>query len=84
MLDGWLNLAKFLTTSFGLPGSCAVAISAYLIYLLREERLSHNATRDKIDALNEKRLEQTILITKTFDDLKEALRAVSAILEKKG
>ncbi len=82
MLDGWLNLAKFLTTAFGLPGSLALGISGYLIYLLREERLAHMATRDKIDGINEKRIEQTIVITKTFDDLKESLRAMQAILDK--
>ena len=81
-MEGWLNLVKYLTSQFGLPGSLAVAIAGYLIYLLREERQSHLATRDKIDSINEKRIEQTILITKTFDDLKESLRAVSAILEK--
>ncbi len=81
-MEGWLNLAKFLTTSFGLPGSMALAIAGYLIYLLREERAAHLATRDKIDGINEKRIEQTIVITKTFDDLKESLRAMQAILDK--
>ncbi len=81
-MEGWLNLVKFLTSQFGLPGSMAVAMAGYLLYLLREERTNHLATRDKIDGINEKRIEQTVLITKTFEDLKESLRAVSAILEK--
>ena len=83
-MEGWLNLVKYLTSQFGLPGSLAVAIAGYLIYLLREERLSHNLTRDKIDGINEKRIEQTVVITKTFEDLKESLRALLAIIEKKG
>lgn len=82
-MDGWLNLIKYLTSQFGLPGSLAVAIAGYLIYLLREERLAHNTTRDKIDSINEKRIEQTITTVKTMDDLKESLRAVTAILDKK-
>ncbi len=81
-MEGWLNLVKFLTSQFGLPGSMAVAMAGYLLYLLREERTSHLATRDKIDGINEKRIEQTVLITKTFEDLKESLRAVAAILDK--
>jgi len=83
-VEGWLNLVKYLTSQFGLPGSLAVAIAGYLIYLLREERQAHNSTRDKIDSINEKRIEQTITTVKTMDDLKVALLAVSAILDKKG
>ncbi len=83
MLDGWLNLAKFLTTSFGLPGSLALGIAGYLIYQLREERAAHGLTRDKIDAINEKRIEQTITTVKIVDDLKVSLQAVTAILDKK-
>ena len=82
-MDGWLNLVKYLTSQFGLPGSLAVAIAGYLIYLLREERLAHNLTRDKIDSINEKRIEQTITTVKIVDDLKVSLQAVTAILDKK-
>ena len=81
-MEGWLNLVKFLTSQFGLPGSLAVAIAGYLIWLLREERQAHLATRDKSDGINEKRIEQTVIITRTFDDLKESLKAVTAILGK--
>lgn len=82
-MEGWLNLAKFLTQAFGLPGSLALAVAGYLIYLLREERAAHNSTRDKIDAINEKRIEQTITTVKVIDDLKVSLQAVTAILDKK-
>lgn len=82
-MDGWLNLVKFLTSQFGLPGSLAVALCGYLIYLLREERAAHAATRDKIDQINEKRIEMTSQFLLTIKDLKEALEAVSAIIGKK-
>ena len=81
-MEGWLNLAKFLTGAFGLPGSLALGLAGYLMYLLTEERKSHGATRDKVDAINEKRLEQTITTVKIVDSLQESLRAVTAILEK--
>ena len=81
-MEGWLNLAKFLTGAFGLPGSLALALAGYLMWLLKMERDAHSATRDKIDAINEKRIEQTVTTVKIVDSLQESLRAVSAILEK--
>jgi|KBSSwiStaDraftv2_1062776.scaffolds.fasta_scaffold1506986_3 hypothetical protein len=81
-MDGWLNLAKFLTSSFGLPGSLALAIAGYLVYLLREERAAHMATRDKIDTINEKRIEATAATVKIVSDLQDSLRAITAILGK--
>ena len=81
-MEGWLNLVKFLTSQFGLPGSMAVGLAAYLIYILKLERAAHDATRDKIDALNEKRIETTTSIVLTIRDLKESLDAVRAILGK--
>jgi len=83
-MEGWLNLAKYITSQFGLPGSLAICIAGYLIYLLREERLSHNLTRDKIDVINETRISQIITTVKVVENLNESLRAVTAILEKKG
>ena len=82
-MEGWLNLVKYLTSQFGLPGSLAVGIAGYLIYLLREERTAHNTTRDKIDVINEKRIEQTITTVKIVDDLKTSLQAVATFLDKK-
>jgi hypothetical protein len=81
-MDGWIKLVQFITQAFGLPGSIAVAIAGYVIYLLQQERASHLATRDKIDAINEKRIEATAATVKIVEDLKDSLRAVTAILEK--
>lgn len=82
MVDGWLNLVKFLTAQFGLPGSMAVGLCCYLIWLLREERLAHSATRDKIDQINEKRIEMSSTYLLAVRELKEALEAVTATLGK--
>jgi len=83
MIDGWLNLIKFVTSQFGLPGSLAVAIAGYLIWILKEERAAHAKTRDKIDEINEKRIEVARSTTLAIHELKEALDAVTAILGKK-
>ena len=84
MVDGWLNLVKFITSQFGLPGSLAVGIAGYLIWLLQKEREAHAQTRNKIDEINEKRIEFTKTTIQGLVDLKEALDAVTAILGKKG
>lgn len=83
MVDGYLKLIQWLTSQFGLPGSVAVALACYLIYLLREERAAHNKTRDKIDEINEKRIEFTKATVESIAALRDALQAVSAYLGKK-
>ena len=83
MIDGWLKLIQWLTTQFGLPGSMAVALAGYLIWLLKEERASHLRTRDKIDEINEKRIEFTRATVESISALKDALQAVNAYLGKK-
>lgn len=82
MTDAWLKLVTFLTGAFGLPGSMAVCLLCYVIYLLGEERKAHLATRDKIDQINEKRIELHATYMQAIRDLKESLEAVSAILGK--
>ena len=76
MVDGWLNFAKFITSQFGLPGSIMVGLVMYLMYTLREERA-------KIDMLQDKRLELHTLYIKSINDLKEALHAVAAAVDKR-
>lgn len=82
MLEGVLKLGQFVTDKFGLPGAMAVGLAVYLIYLLREERLAHASTRDKIDVINEKRIEFTSQTLNTVKNLNEALVAIEAILGK--
>lgn len=81
-MDGWVKLLQFLTSQFGLPGSCAVALAAYLVWQLKLERAAHDSTRDKIDTINEKRIETTASIVLTIQSLTESLKAVQALLSK--
>ena len=83
MVDGWLNLIKFITSQFGLPGSLAVGIAGYLIWLLQKERESHDKTRDKLFEVNEKRIELSRTTTEAVIELKQSLQAVTALLGKK-
>lgn len=82
MVDGWLNLIKFVTSQFGLPGSLAVGIAGYLIWLLKQERDAHSKTRDKIDEINEKRIQLQEIYVNAMRDLKEALQAIQAAIGK--
>lgn len=83
MLDGWLDIIKFVTSQFGLPGSLAVAIAGYLIWLLQKEREAHEATRQKVFEVNEKRIELSKLTTEAVIELRSSLQAVAASLGKK-
>ena len=82
MLTGWLDLVKWLTSQFGLPGSIAVCIALYAFWLLQLERQSHEKTRDKVDDINEKRVEFTKATLQAQLELNTALQAVSALLGK--
>lgn len=82
MVDGWLNLVKFVTSQFGLPGSLAVGIAGYLIYLLQKERESHELTRQKVLEAAEKRVELSKITTEAVLELRQSLQAVAAILGK--
>lgn len=83
MIDGWLNLAKFITSQFGLPGSMAVGAVIYLVWLLQRERDAHEKTRERVDDINEKRIEFTKATLETQSQLMTALQAVSVLLGKK-
>lgn len=80
MVDGWLNLVKFIVTSFGLPGALAICLVAYMAWLLKLERDDHKNTRDKIDAVNEKRIEVLGTMLKALGDFKISLDALAAML----
>lgn len=82
MVEGWLKLVQFITQQFGLPGSLAVCIAGYLIWLLQKEREAHLATRSRIDEINEKRIEFTKATLETSIAQKDALQAIQAILGK--
>jgi hypothetical protein len=82
MIDPWLKLLQFLMQSFGLPGACAVGIAGYLMWLLKLERDAHDATRDKMDEINEKRIQGLTSTIQMVDKLQTSLEAVTAILGK--
>ena len=82
MVDGWLNLVKFITSQFGLPGSLAVGIAGYLIYLLQREREAHEVTRQKVLEAAEKRVALSQITTEAVLELRQSLQAVAAILGK--
>ena len=84
MLDVWLKLGQFITQQFGLPGWIAVAVSCYALWLLNGERQAHAVTRDKIDLINEKRIEFTAQTILTVKNLETTLQAITAILGKQG
>ena len=81
-IEPWLKLIEFLTKSFGLPGSMAVLLAGYLMWLLKQEREAHSSTRDKIDQINEKRIETTAQTILIVEKLKDSLQAVAAFLSK--
>ena len=82
MTEGWVKLVQFLTAQFGLPGSLALAILCYVMYLLGEERKAHSATRDKVDTINERRIELHATYLVAFKELKDSIQAIQAILGK--
>lgn len=81
-MDGWLKLVQFLTAQFGLPGSMAAALACYLIWLLQKEREAASRLQDKIDTINEKRIELNATYMLAIREMKESLQAVQAILGK--
>lgn len=82
MTEAWLKLVQFLTGQFGLPGTCAVVLAAYLAYLLNKEREAHGKTRDSIVALQEKRIELHATQMLMIHELKQSLEAVVAYTGK--
>ena len=82
MLDGWLKLAQWITAQLGIPGALISAGLIYVVYLLREERASHEGTRKQIDAINEKRLELLSVYLKTMQEFKASLDTLTMMMKK--
>jgi hypothetical protein len=82
-MDGWLNLAKFLTSTLGIPGAIIAGICAYLIYQLNQERQAREKDRAKIDEVNDKRVEILSTYLKAMNDFKVAIDALAAAVGKK-
>ena len=82
MVDGWLNLVKFLTTTLGVPGGLILAGLAYVMWLLKLERDNHDKTREKIHEVNEKRIELLKEYLKALGDFKVSLDALTSMVKK--
>lgn len=82
-MDGWLNLAKFLSTTLGIPGAIIAGICAYLIYQLNSERELREKERTKVDELNDKRVALLESYLKAMSDFKVAIDALAAAVGKK-
>lgn len=81
-MEGWLNLGKFVISTFGLPGAMIAGMLAYSLWLLKQERDDHKATRKQVDEVNEKRIELLTIYLKTMADFKTSVDALSAIVGK--
>lgn len=82
MLDSWLNIWKFISGQFGVPGAIIAAICAYLIWALKVERDDHKETRKRVDEVSEKRVELLKDYLKTLNEFKASLDAVVALYLK--
>lgn len=82
MLDSWLNIWKFISAQFGVPGAIIAALCAYLIWALKAERDDHKETRKRVDEVSEKRVELLKDYLKTLNEFKASLDAVVALYLK--
>lgn len=82
MLDGWLNLAKFLSSQLGIPGALIACLALYLAWLLKLEREDHKETRKQIDVINDKRVTLLSEYQKMMYDYKVTIDALTAMVGK--
>lgn len=82
MLDSWLNIWKFVSGQFGVPGAVIAAVCAYLVWALKVERDDHKETRKKVDEMSDKRVALLETYLKTISDFKVTLDAAIAIWSK--
>lgn len=82
MLDSWLNIWKFVSAQFGVPGAIIAALCCYLVWALKVERDDHKETRKKVDEMSDKRVALLENYLKTISDFKVTLDAAIAIWTK--
>ena len=82
MLDSWLNIWKFISGQFGVPGAIIAAICAYLVWALKVERDDHKETRKRVDEVSEKRVELMKDYLHMLGEFKASLDAVVALYSK--
>ena len=82
MLDSWLNIWKFISGQFGVPGAIIAAICAYLVWALKVERDDHKETRKRVDEVSEERVELMKDYLHMLGEFKASLDAVVALYSK--
>ncbi len=80
MLDGWLNLAKFLSSQLGIPGALIAVLAGYMAWLLKQERDDHKETRKQIDVINDKRVQLLSDYQKLMYDYRVSIDALTAMV----
>ena len=79
MAESALKIGQFFISTFGLPGALLACIILALLWMYKNERDDHKATRAKVDEVNEKRIEALSNILKSLGDFKVSLDAVIAM-----
>lgn len=78
MAESALKIGQFFITTFGLPGALLACIILALLWMYKNEREDHKATRAKVDEVNEKRIEALGKVLDTLQSFKISLDAVIA------
>lgn len=78
MAESALKIGQFFITTFGLPGALLACIILALLWMYKNEREDHKATRAKVDEVNEKRIEAMGKVLDTLQSFKVSLDAVIA------
>jgi len=79
MAESWLKIGQFIISTFGLPGAMLACTILVLLWMYKNERDDHKATRLKVDEVNEKRIEVMQNVLKTMGDFKVSLDAVISL-----
>lgn len=82
MVDGYLDLAKFLTQLLGPMGSLLALICVGLAYMWNRELVAHEKTRSEMQELNEKRIEAALKQAEGMKANAISLEAIAALLKK--
>lgn len=82
MAESWLKIGQFIIQTFGLPGAMLACVILVLLWMYKNERDDHKATRQKVDEVNEKRIEAMGNILKALGDFKISLDASNAMRGK--
>lgn len=82
MAESWLKIGQFIIQTFGLPGAMLAVIILVLLWMYKNERDDHKATRQKVDEVNEKRIETMQNVLQTLNAFKISLDAAAAAGKK--